>query len=396
MANVISENIVNLVKDQISDQMLEQIKGTLGNEGPKTSVAIGSFLPAILSGVTNLAGSSAGADKLYNTVNRQDEGMLDNIGSMMREGQSSAILDQGSNLLGSMFGSSGVDKLGSVLSAFSGVSRGNSTSLMGILAPLVIGVIKRKFMGGVSNASGLASLLQSQKPHINAAMPSGLADQLQSSGFLGSASGPSANTNVSGANNTLESTATQTHTASQDVQPRASWKKYIIPAIGVAVVGLLALRFLGGSPENVTDAANDAAATATEAATGAATEAATATGAATEAATDAIASVDIEGVGTQFTDMFGGATDALSGITDVASAEAAVPALQGIGENLGGLTSQLEKIPESARGPLTSIVSSGVSALQPIVETAYAIPGDGPILEPIVNPIMETLQGIGG
>ena len=378
MANVISENIVNLVKDQISDQMLEQIKGTLGNEGPKTSVAIGSFLPAILSGVTNLAGSSAGADKLYNTVNRQDEGMLDNIGSMMREGQSSAILDQGSNLLGSMFGSSGVDKLGSVLSAFSGVSRGNSTSLMGILAPLVIGVIKRKFMGGVSNASGLASLLQSQKPHINAAMPSGLADQLQSSGFLGSASGPSANTNVSDANNTLESTATQTHTASQDVQPRASWKKYIIPAIGVAVVGLLALRFLRGSPENVTDAANDAAATATE------------------AATDAIASVDIEGVGTQFTDMFGGATDALSGITDVASAEAAVPALQGIGENLGGLTSQLEKIPESARGPLTSIVSSGVSALQPIVETAYAIPGVGPILEPIVNPIMETLQGIGG
>ena len=148
MANVISENIVNLVKDQVGDQMLEQIKGVLGSDGPKASTALGSFLPALLSGVTNLAGSSKGADTLFNAVGKQDDAMLDNVGALLREGQGASVVDQGSNLLGTLFGSSGADKLGNVLSAFTGVSRGGTNSLMGIVAPLVIGVIKRKIHGG--------------------------------------------------------------------------------------------------------------------------------------------------------------------------------------------------------------------------------------------------------
>ena len=400
MSNVITENIVNLVKDQLSDPIVDQIKGALGDEGPKASSAIGSFLPAILSGVTDLAGSSKGAEKLYSTVSKQDDFMLDNIGVAMREGQSSTVIDQGSNLLGSLFGGNGVDKLGNVLSSFSGVSRGKSASLMGILAPMILGVIKKKFMGGVSNANGLASLLQSQKTQISAAMPSGLADQLQTSGFLGNSS-KSANEPNSLATDYVSNTVNTTqHTDTHNVEKSFNWKKYLIPVGALAALVIIAMNFLGGSSDNVNDtvsdttgAATDAAATTTETATGAATDAAAT---ATEAVEGAAGSIDIEGVGGQLTDMFGGATDALSGITDVASAEAAVPALQSAGENLGGLSGQLEKIPEAARGPLTSIITNGVSALQPLIESATAIPGVGPIIEPIVNPMMETLQGFAG
>ena len=443
MANVVTENIVSLVKDQIGDQMLDQIKSAMGNEGPKTSTALESFVPAILSGVSDLAGSSNGAEKIYSTVGKQDDAALETVKAMMREGQASTVVDQGSGLLGSLFGSNGADKLGNVLSSFSGVSRGNSTSLMGMLAPVIIGVIKRQFMGDASNASDLASQLQNQKGQISAAMPSGLSDQLQSSGFLdsvssvsgvlGTATGTSAGTStgnsagistgnstvtstrksanetVSSANNDMRETVRTTeHVKSSAGEKSFDWKKYLIPAAVLAVLALLAINFLGGSSDDASESATDAAATTTDAVEGAATDAtdaaATATDAAAGAATDAAAtatdaaaeaagSVDVEGVGTELTDMFGGATDTLSGITDVASAEAAVPALQGVGENLGALSGQIEQIPEAARGPLNSIISNGVSALQPLVESASAIPGVGPVIEPVVGPIMETLQG---
>jgi len=94
--------------------------------------------------------------------------------------------------------------------------------------------------------------------------------------------------------------------------------------------------------------------------------------------------------------MFGGATDTLSGITDAASAEAALPALEGVGESLGGISGMIDQVPEAARGPLNAIISNGVSALQPLIESASAIPGVGAIIEPIVGPIMETLNGLAG
>ena len=396
MANVISENIVNLVKDQIGDQMLEQIKGVLGSDGPKASTALGSFLPALLSGVTNLAGSSKGADTLFNAVGKQDDGMLDNVGALLREGQGASVVDQGSNLLGTLFGSNGADKLGNVLSAFTGVSRGGTNSLMGIVAPLVIGVIKRKFMGGVSSPSGLSGLLQSQKPHINAAMPVGLSDQLQASGFLGSIDTPSTESVVQATGEVRQATgevhraagevhrpaSSVQHTSSTEVQSGFNWKKYLLPIAGLLILGWGALQFFGGSTDDVAETATGAATSATEAAT--------------DVASDAVGSVDIDAVGTQLTDMFGGATDTLTGITDAASAEAAVPALEGVSENLSGLTGMIEQIPEAARGPLSSIISNGVAALQPLVETASAIPGVGAIIEPIVGPLMETLNGLAG
>ena len=278
MANVISENIVNLVKDQIGDQMLDQIKGVLGSDGPKASNALGSVLPAMLNGVTNLAGDSKGAETLFNAVRKQDDGALGNMGALLREGQGASVVEQGSSLLGTLFGSGGADKLGNVLSAFTGVSRGGTSSLMGIVAPMVIGVIKNKFMSGVSSPSGLAGLLQSQKPNINAAMPAGLSDKLQASGFLSSIGAPSTD-NVVQATGEVRQAASEVrqatgevrqtsgsvqHGATREVESGFNWKKYLLPVAGLVILAWGAMQFFGGSTDEVANTATDATATATE------------------------------------------------------------------------------------------------------------------------------------
>jgi|GEM_PF-4121266 len=53
--------------------------------------------------------------------------------------------------------------------------------------PILLGVVKRKVFGGggfSQNAGGLMSLLDGQKDNIQAGMPAGFQNQLQSSGFM--------------------------------------------------------------------------------------------------------------------------------------------------------------------------------------------------------------------
>jgi len=189
-----SFNIVNLVKDQIQDQLLGQIGGLLGDEGNKASGAIDSMIPGILSGLSGAANKPGGADSLFNAVQDQDDSLLDNLGSLLGGGQAASVIENGNGVLNSLLGGGGLGKLAGVLSAFSGISKGGTSSLMGILAPIIIGAIKRKVMGDGLNAGSLASLLGGQSSNIAAAMPQGFADQLSSSGLLSSFSD-----NVSGA-----------------------------------------------------------------------------------------------------------------------------------------------------------------------------------------------------
>ena len=85
-----------------------------------------------------------------------------------------------------------------------------------------------------------------------------------------------------------------------------------------------------------------------------------------------------EGMSDELGSAFSGASSALGGITDVDSAKAALPALD-------GLTGVMDKVPEAARGPLSGMVGN----LTPLLEKASAIPGVGDVLAPVA----EKLQG---
>ena len=184
-----SFNIVDLVKDQISGSLMGQMGSMLGDESSLAAGAVDNAVPALLEGLRNSTSTSSGADSLFQAVQDQDDGLLDNLGSMLGGGQGTQVIENGTSMLGTLFGGGGLGSLGGVLSAVSGLSKGGSGSLLGMLAPIVVGVLKRKVIGNGLNAGGLASMLMGQKDNISRSMPVGLTDQLSSTGFLGSISG---------------------------------------------------------------------------------------------------------------------------------------------------------------------------------------------------------------
>lgn len=277
-----SFNLVDLVKDQVGGQIMGQIGGLLGDQSNMTEAGLGSAIPALLSGITNRAAAPGGADSLFGAVNDTDDSMLDNLGSLLGGGDSSkSIIDSGSSMLSGLLGSAGLGSLGGVISAVTGLSKGNSSSILGLLAPIVLGIIKRKVLGGGLNAGGLLDMLNGQKSNINAAMPAGLSDQLNSSGFLSSissvaggaagAAGDALDSARDAAGGAIDSARDATGSAANTVGDAAdavggaassaasggsSLFKKLIPIIGLVLLGWLGLKFFGGSAE---DAANNVA-----------------------------------------------------------------------------------------------------------------------------------------
>ena len=439
-----SFNLVDLVKGQLGGPALGQLGALLGEDNNKTEAALGAAVPGLLSGLTSQANADGGAS-LFDAVNNQDDSMLDNIGGMLTGSDSSNVMNQGSNMLSSILGSGAAGGLASAVAGLTGIGGKSSSGLMGLLMPIVLGMVKRKIFGGggfSQNAGGLLSLLNGQKDNVQAAMPSGFQNQLQSSGFMDQLSSFGGNAGgavggavtgaagavggaVSGAAGAVGNAAGNAAGAVGNVAGNAAG------AVGDA--GRNAAGAVGNVAGNAADAVGDAGRNAAGAVGNAAGDTADAAGRAASggggflkkflpiAILAAIAlfafkmcagggpdvdvpnasvpsvdipSVDVGGVnvGDEIGGIFGGATDAISGITDVDGAKAALPALEEVSGKADGLTGIWDQVPEAARGPMSGLVGDNMDKLTPLLDKANGIPGVSDVLGPVTGPLLDKLK----
>ncbi len=390
-----SFNLVDLVKGQFGGPALGQLGALLGEDSDKTEAALGAAVPGLLSGLTSAANADGGAS-LFNAVKDQDDSLLDNIGGLLTGGNSSNVMDQGSNLLGSILGNGAAGSLASAVSSLTGIGGKSSSGLMSILMPIVLGMVKRKVFGGggfAQNAGGLLSLLNGQKDNIQAAMPSGLQNQLQSAGFMdqisnlggGAASAVSGAAGAAGnaagniadaagnaaghvgnaAGNAVDGAA---NAAGNAASSGGGFLRKFLPIAAIVAIALFAWKLLTGNKDVELPNAS--------------------------VPSIEVPSVDVGGVniGDEIGGIFGGATDAISGITDSASAEAAVPALQDVTGKVDGLSGIWEKVPEANRGALSGLVGSNMEKLTPMLDKANEIPGVADILGPVTGPLLDKLK----
>jgi hypothetical protein len=384
-----SFNLVDLVKGQLGGPALGQLGALLGEDNNKTEVALGAAIPGLLSGLTSSANADGGGS-LFNAIKDADDSLLDNIGGMLTGGNSSNMMNQGGDLLGSLLGSGALGGLASAVAGFTGIGKKSSSGLMGILAPIIMGIIKRKLFGGSGfsqNASGLLGLLNGQQSNIQSAMPAGFTDQLQSSGFMdqiaslgggaanlaGNAADAAGNA-VSGAANAAGNVAgSAVDTAGDVASSGGGFLKKILPIAILVALALLAWNFIKGKP------APDVSGTVSSA---------------VDTAKDAMPSIDIDGtdVGAEFGNIFSSATSTVAGITDVESAKAAVPSFNEITGKVDGLSGLWDKVPEAGQGQLGGMISDNLGKLTPALDKVQEIPGVGDVIGPVAGPLLEKLM----
>ena len=129
---------------------------------------------ALLGSFANAASTRDGASKLASTVGQQSAGILDSLASTIGGPGRQSFVNSGISALNSLLGGSATSALSGALSKFTGLSQGSSSSLIGMLAPTVLGTLGDQQAEQNLDASGLARLLASQKRQHRRSSAAGL------------------------------------------------------------------------------------------------------------------------------------------------------------------------------------------------------------------------------
>ncbi len=169
-------NMIGMLKELLTDNLVGKIAELLGENKSGVTNAVGSALPTLLLGLLKKGSEPGGAEKLVKVLQdgKHDGGILDNLGAVLGGGDATAKMQStGKDLLGSILGDkAGV--IGDLIASSNGISKQSGSSLLGMLAPIVMGFLGKtlKDQGGL-NASSLTNLLSGQKDFIKAALPAG-------------------------------------------------------------------------------------------------------------------------------------------------------------------------------------------------------------------------------
>jgi len=218
------------------------------------------------------------------------------------------------------------------------------------------------------DASSITNLLTSQKDNIAAAIPSGFGRLLGGTGLLDSLGDTAKRAAMAGGETTRAAAASVARTlddtrrsAAEAASGSTNWLLWAIPAIAIAA---LLLYLLGRPTEPVV-----------------------------QQGVSTVQSLTVGGIdiGKQVTDSITSVRSTLNGITDAASAQAALPRLQTATSQIDKVSGMLAQLSDGQRKMLAGLVSPAMSTLNQLFDKALAIPGVAEIIKPTIDTLRAKL-----
>lgn len=358
-------NLVSLIMKFLTPDMIGRIASALGLNQTDTSSAIGTAVPALLAALTGVATQPDGPQKLADAA-KQEVGTLDKFASMIGASGQTSVVARGSQMLASLLGDRDQTALANAVGKYVGLGSAPSGSLLAALAPVVMGTIAQQQGPRGVSAGTIASLLTSQKDNIAAALPSGFVGSLGDTGLLGSVGDTARRMAAAGTETTRAAAASVARTfddtrRSATVEPSINWLLWAIPALAIAAL----LIWLFAKP----------------------TEQAVQQGV-TTAQSLIVGGTDL---GRQVTDSLSSLRTTLTGVTDTASAQAALPKLQEATAQIDKVSGMLGQMSDAQRKALTGLVSPFMSTLNQLFDKVLAIPGVAEIIKPTIDTLKAKL-----
>ena len=356
-------NLVSLVMQFLTPDMIGRIAAALGLDRNKVGSAITGAVPALLAALSNTATQPGGAQKLAD-VAKQQTGTLGNLASVLSASGQSSMLDKCSQMLSSLVGGQNQNALTDAIARFTGLGQNASGSLLGMLAPIVMGTIAQH-QGTTHglNASGIANLFASQKDNIAAALPSGLGSLLSGTGLLSSLGGAARTGTAEGSEVIREASASRLVDAARqrDVAATSIWLYWLVP-LGAA--SALLIYFAVRPTQEVAQQGMS------------------------QAQNVAAQGVDL---GNQITNNITSLRTTLDGVTDVASAKAALSKVQEVATQIDKTGGEVGQLSMDQRKLVAGLISPLMPAFNQLCDKVLAIPGVAEVLKPSVDAVKAKL-----
>ena len=374
-------NLVSYIMQFLTPDLIGRIAAALGLDRNDAQTGIAAAVPALLAALSGVAAKPGGAQNLVDTI-KQQSGVVDSFGSTVGTGNPSSFVDKGSSLLMSLLGSHDQSALAGAIGSFAGVGHSGGSSLLGMLTPLVMGLIGKQ-VGPRLDVGGLSNLFASQKEQIAQALPRGMSNLLGGTGLLDSLSSTAgyattaaeqtsrATTAAAGqfaqsVSSAARSAGTSAHRTMASTTP--SWVYWAIPAI---VLGGLLWYLVGDRTPQV--AQNPTIPTQTQSVV--------------------VGGVDI---GKQIGDSLGELRTSLATITDAASASAALPKLQEAMAQIDKSAGTVSQLPADQRQVAQGLVAASMATINQLFDKVLTIPGVAEVVRPTIDSLRTKLADLSG
>jgi hypothetical protein len=375
-------NLVSYIMQFLTPDLINRIAGALGLDRNDTQTGVAATVPALLAALGGVAAKPGGAQSLVDTI-KQQSSVVENFGSMLGTGSPSSFVDKGSSLLMSLLGSRDQSSLVGAIGSFAGIGHSGGSSLLGMLTPLVMGLIGKQ-VGPRLDVGSLSNLFASQKEQIAQALPRGMSNLLGGTGLLDSLSSTAgyattaaeqagrATTAAAGqfgqyASSAARSVGTSAQRAVASTTP--SWVYWAIPAI---VLGGLLWYLLSDQTTQVAQHP---------------------TVVPSQTQSVVVGGVD---VGKQINDSFGEIRTSLAGITDAASANAALPKLQEATVQIDKVAGMVKQLPADQRRVADGLIASSMATINQLFDKVLAIPGVAEVVRPTIESLKTKLADLSG
>ena len=352
-------NLVSLVMQFLTPEIIGRVATALGLDRTLVQSAIGAAVPGLLAGFSGVATQPGGPQKLVEAA-KQETGTLGKFADMLGGGSQSTLIERGSQLVTSLLGARDQSALVSAIGQFAGLGQGKSGSLLGMLAPIVMGTVAQQQGARGLDASGITNLFASQKDNIAAALPADFGKLLGGTDLLNSLGGVARSAASAGTQATRATAAAASAVGNAGQRAGAAatsynWLYWLIPIVAIAA---LLVYFLTKPAEQVAQQG------------------------ATMAQNLMVGGVDIS---KQVTDSIANLRNTLGGVTDAASAQAALPKLRDITTQIDQVDGLIGQMTPEQRKLLAGIASPLMPTLNQLFDKVLAIPGVSEVLKPTID-----------
>jgi hypothetical protein len=387
-----STNLIVSITQILSSNILTRLASSLGLDKAQVDRALEAGVPGLLAAVSSLVSTSKGATALSTAVAQQQPGVLSSLASTIGGSGQKALIDTGASALTSLLGGTTMSALTSAVGQYAGIGDSSSKSLMGLLGPVVMGVLGQQQRASGLDASGLASLLSSQKDNILRSLPADFSRSLGETGILDSRVGSSDVRRASASTASRGSDSPGRHAAASKpvwgLEAPSSRPNWLIPCLALLAAGGLAWYLLSRPSPTETAVVQPPAKIESPLTTGALPE-----------SRDFASLENLRGIkvgdvdfGAQVANAVNGLRSSLEGITDETSAKSAMAPLEGsIGEfnKLAGMLGQLS--PQN-RQSLANAITATKPMLDRLFDKALQVPGVSALIKPSIDSIRTELN----
>lgn len=173
-------NILGLIKDKLTDSVIEKVSNFLGEHPENISLALDKAVPTVLGGIIQSTTTEDSAGKVMDVL--KDGGhtgeILDDLPNLLGNfDKTQLLITIGTNIFNHFLGnkSNGIVE---TISSLSNIRKTSASSLIGLATPLVLGALGKVITKEGMGVSGLVKLLNEQRDTVLAALPPVLINKL--------------------------------------------------------------------------------------------------------------------------------------------------------------------------------------------------------------------------